>query len=296
MSFVKKTLKKAWNFVKKNWKTIVLVAAVAFTAGVATIGFAAFSGVTGVGSFMSAVGSTMWAGVAGTMGTMGIGQGAAVPAGSALAEAGVTHVGLGAAWGAGAEVGATGMSAGWGKAGSTAVQQAATHSAVQASDAAVVAEAAASGMSPSQAAIEAGREAAIKSSVTEAGKAGLSDAAWKTMGVAAPIAGAFLTAAGQPSEHKKTGFWGVDPDSTEFGPGVNALEDPSAPGDEQIAAATSGPGGGAADALMQTQMNRAQESISRPLMGQGGTGRNPDGTVKQPGFGGLMDQEDYRYG
>jgi hypothetical protein len=112
MSFVKKALKKVWSFIKEHWVEIVLVAAVVFTAGVATIGFSAFAGVSSVGGFFSAVGSTMWAGVAGVAGSMGIGQGAVVGAGGMTTAGGVsvaagTHVGLGAAWGAGA-------GAGWG--------------------------------------------------------------------------------------------------------------------------------------------------------------------------------------
>ena len=57
MSFVKKGLKKVWGFVKKHWLKIVIVAAIVFTAGVASVGFAAFSGVSTVGGFFGAVGS-----------------------------------------------------------------------------------------------------------------------------------------------------------------------------------------------------------------------------------------------
>lgn len=143
MSFIKKGLKKIWNFVKKYWKEIVMVAAIVFTAGIATVGVAGFSaamaaGGGGVGGFFSAVGSTMWAGVTATAGSMGLGSGAAVGEGTAFAAAniagGASHVGLGAAMGAG---GGYGLGAA-GKAAAAAAEEAAL--AQGALDAAAVAE------------------------------------------------------------------------------------------------------------------------------------------------------------
>lgn len=93
MSFVKKVVRGIVDFVKKYWKEIVIVAAVVFTAGVATIGgWSAFTTVAGEQGFMSAIGSTMWAGVTGTAGSMGIGSGAS---GQAAALTGKTGMGLG---------------------------------------------------------------------------------------------------------------------------------------------------------------------------------------------------------
>lgn len=113
MSFIKKGLKKIWNFVKKYWKEIVIVAAVVFTAGIATVGVAGFSAAMtaaggGAGGFFSAVGSTMWAGVTATAGSMGIGSGAS---GTAASLAGVTGQGVGAAAGWGAAGKGLGMTA-----------------------------------------------------------------------------------------------------------------------------------------------------------------------------------------
>ena len=97
---VKKVVKGAVKFVKKHWKAIVIVGLVVFTMGIATVGFAGFAGAmsaasaggaSGFGAFMSAVGSTMYAGVTAGLGTLGIGSGAA---GSAAAAGGVEGVGL----------------------------------------------------------------------------------------------------------------------------------------------------------------------------------------------------------
>lgn len=110
MSFVKKGLNKIKNFVKKHWKKIVVVAAVAFTAGIVTVGMPAFTSMVGSQGIFSAVGSTMWAGVTATAGSMGIGSGAS---GSIAAAAGATGKGLGAAigWGGGYGLGAAGKTA-----------------------------------------------------------------------------------------------------------------------------------------------------------------------------------------
>jgi hypothetical protein len=331
MSFVKKALKKAWNFVKDNWKTIALVAAIAFTAGVATVGFAAFSGVSSVGGFFSAVGSTMWAGVAGTAGSLSIGSGATVPAGSALAAQGVTHVGLGAAAGAGGGFGL-------GAAGKAAALQAAAHTAAMgATEAAAAANATniigsqgtgigvgtganpantamMPGMTADSASVASGEVAKTTVASGEVGKAtaaevikdttvkevaskGLSDAAWKTMGVIAPIAGAGLMAAGQPSEFKNVDYWGTTKGGP-IGPGVNALADPTG----ASADGTFDPGGtGAAstgadpNAMMRSQVDRSYASIAQPLMGSSRAKRGRDGMLEDDWA--LMDmQGQYRYG
>jgi len=99
---VKKTIKSVTKFVKKHWKTIVVVAAVVFTAGVATLGAGAFmsqmAAAQGFTGFMSTIGSTMYAGATAALGSLGIGGGAA---GSAAAAANVTGYGLGAGMGLG---------------------------------------------------------------------------------------------------------------------------------------------------------------------------------------------------
>jgi len=121
MSFIKKALSKVWDFVKDHWVEIVMVAAVAFTAGVSTVGWSAFKAAAAEQGFFSAVGSTMWAGVTATAGSMGIGGGAS---GSVAASAGATGYGVGAAWGAGSGFGL-------GAAGNTA-EAAAAEAALQA--------------------------------------------------------------------------------------------------------------------------------------------------------------------
>ncbi len=298
MSFVKKALKKVWNFVKKNWKTIVLVAAIAFTAGVATIGFGAFAGVTGPATFLQAVGSTMWAGVAGTAGSMGIGPGAAVPAGSVLAEAGVTHVGLGAAWGAGGGYG-------FGAAGKTAAAQALTGSTSNAYGMAYE-KALAKGLTE-EAAKEAGYAAAKTSAaeftgagtevLTKGGemvaKTGLTGAKTgltleKAMMYAA-IGGPFLSALG---DEEPLNQYNTDADFHAVGgysgPGRNFLIDPAATPDGSEGAG--GPGGGtsAANDMFQNQMARPVASAFRPLMGRGVTGRGVDGRLEPEQNMGLM--------
>jgi len=82
---IKKGIKSISKFVKKNWKAIVITAAVVFTAGIATVGFAgmssAFGALTAAGTspFMAGLqvaGSTLWAGATSIAGTLGIGPGA----------------------------------------------------------------------------------------------------------------------------------------------------------------------------------------------------------------------------
>jgi hypothetical protein len=289
MSFVKKTIKKTWNFVKNHWKEIAIVAAIAFTAGVATIGFSAFAG----GNFFAAVGSTMWAGVAGTAGTMGIGSGAVVGAGGMTAAGGTavaagTHVGLGAAWGAGA-------GAGWGAGSKIAAanMEIGTVNAAAAGEAAAVAEAAEGGMTLApEAAKEAGMTAAKKYAAENAtkasvaalegggGGAGLSDTAWKAMGAVAPIVGAGLMAAGAEEKYHKTDLYASTPDGPARA-GINMLADPTGGGGTQVAGAGGGEGAvTGADQEMQGQLNRPNESIMRPLMGVQGQ-RGLDGRLQE---------------
>ena len=82
MSAVKKVVKKVGKFIKKNWKKIVIAAAVVFTAGLATVGMAAFSGASGFGGFMAAAGQTLVAGGQAILGTVGIGSGVSVGTGA----------------------------------------------------------------------------------------------------------------------------------------------------------------------------------------------------------------------
>ena len=97
MSFLKKAARKIVDFIKEYWVEIAVVALVVFTAGVATIGgWGAFTTVANTQGFMSAIGSTMWAGVTGTAGSMGIGTGAK---GAAAAQMSVSGGGLGAGLG-----------------------------------------------------------------------------------------------------------------------------------------------------------------------------------------------------
>ena len=268
MSFITKGLKKAWKFVKKNWKTIALVAAVAFTAGVATVGFAAFSGVGTIGGFMSAVGQTMWAGVAATAGSMGIGAGATVPTTAATIAAGTagTQVGLGAAWGAGGGFG-------FGAAGKAAEAAALEAAASAPTTTLGFLEKAAAEDALKKAGIELSKKGLEKATVDVAEK-GLSDAAWKAMGVAAPIAGAALTALGQPREYRDVPIWGAEKGApaTE---GVNYLAGPDGtsaddylfdPGETALASQGAPTGDMSANTLVKGQSLKASESIVRPLM------------------------------
>lgn len=283
MSFVKKTIKKSWNFVKDNWKTIAIVAAIAFTAGVASVGFAAFAGVSSVGGFFGAVGSTMWAGVAATAGSMGIGAGAVAPAGSAAAAAGASHVGLGAAWGAGSGFG-------MGVAGNAAMAEAASAvgTAATAETAGGMAvtlpaqgNAALAGMTEAELAtvgvdaasgelIAAGGGAggggaggeAAKQLAAEAGEKGLSDAAWKTLQVGIPAAGIAMQAFGQDPKWDDTPYWAVD-EKTGYGM--------DGPGQFAAADDASGAVAGAEDPGAGMMANQFQRSTN-PMQRQGGQG------------------------
>ncbi|GAF95446.1 unnamed protein product, partial [marine sediment metagenome] len=302
-----------WKFVKKNWKTIALVAAIVFTAGVATVGFGAFAaagfgsgaaaagaaGTASFGSFMGAVGSTMWAGVAGAAGTMGIGSGAAVPVGSAAAQAGITHVGLGAAWGAGATV-APGVSTGWGAAGKAAATQALEHGTVAAGEAVLAeggTEAAAKLAAKKYAeefTVQAGGEALTKagSYVRAAQDAAISGGGMTTGqtialqgGLAALGPGLMALGAKDPNDTNAS-FWmsnsGVDqPGRSAFDFGLSEVPGPETPGGggpEELGA----PGANeAAEGLMGYQRARANEVGGRPYQ-RVATGRGMDGRMRQP--------------
>ena len=87
---VKKGLKKVGKFVKKNWKPILGVAAVAFTGGLATVGFAGLQGAIAANGILGGIGSTMFAGATSMLGTIGIGSGAAGTAAAAAGMQGAT--------------------------------------------------------------------------------------------------------------------------------------------------------------------------------------------------------------
>ena len=87
---VKKGLKKVGKFVKKNWKPILAVAAIAFTGGLATVGFAGLQGAIAANGILGGIGSTMFAGATSMLGTIGIGSGAAGTAAAAAGMQGAT--------------------------------------------------------------------------------------------------------------------------------------------------------------------------------------------------------------
>ena len=97
MSAVKKLVKGAVKFVKKNWKAIAVAAAVVFTAGIASVGVAGFmtaasgGGITGA---LSAVGSTMAAGASAIGASLGITTAAAPAAGAAAGGSSLVGAGL----------------------------------------------------------------------------------------------------------------------------------------------------------------------------------------------------------
>jgi len=97
MSAVKKLVKGAVKFVKKNWKAIAIAAAVVFTAGIASVGVAGVmtaasgGGITGA---LSAVGSTMAAGASAIGASLGITTAAAPAAGAAAGGSSLVGAGL----------------------------------------------------------------------------------------------------------------------------------------------------------------------------------------------------------
>ncbi len=86
MSAIKKGIKKVGDWVSDNWKSILVAAAVVFTAGIATVGIGAYSSAVGSQGLWAATGSTMWAGATSVAGTFGVGGGAS---GSVAAGAGM---------------------------------------------------------------------------------------------------------------------------------------------------------------------------------------------------------------
>lgn len=81
MSIIKEGLEEVGEFFEDNWQEIVMVAAVTFTAGVATVGTEGFSGAMeayggGLKGALAATGSTMWAGATSVAGSFGLGEGA----------------------------------------------------------------------------------------------------------------------------------------------------------------------------------------------------------------------------
>lgn len=97
MSALKKAVKKVGRFVRRNWKSIAIAAAVVFTSGLATVGtagFAAAGGGSGFGATLGAIGKTMVAGVQAIGGSLGIGQGASL---GGFGGSGYATLGTGAA-------------------------------------------------------------------------------------------------------------------------------------------------------------------------------------------------------
>lgn len=97
MSAIKKAVKKVGRFVRRNWKSIAIAAAVVFTAGIATVGTAGFTMAgagKGFGATLGAIGKTMVAGVQAIGGSLGIGQGASL---AGFGGSGYATLGTGAA-------------------------------------------------------------------------------------------------------------------------------------------------------------------------------------------------------
>lgn len=268
MSFVKKAVKKVVNFVKKHWKTIVFVAAVVFTAGVATVGFSAFAGASGFGSFMGAVGKTMVAGVQGIGAAFGIGSGATA--------AGGAKVGLGAAWGAG---GGTGWAT-----GSAAAKIAASQAAAKASTLAPVAvtgtkiAGAATPTAAQMKAMGATLPAAGTSTATTAAAAGGTTVGTVLKAVSA-VGGPALTAYAKMKEAEAQNapplaVWGVEVGrEDEYYDDIIGGGDPNAVGSEALAQTGTAPlmPGGApvgSEALDQVGVPGAQQQMPSSLTPQ----------------------------
>lgn len=276
MSFIKKGLKKAWKFVKDNWMVIALVAATVFTAGVASVGFTAFAGVNSFGGFMGAVGSTMWSGATAIAGTFGIGEGGfgaaaageATAAGEAIIGTGAVGVDTGLAANAAMMPGMTANSASV-LAGTAAPAASAGMPGVVGSTMGEVA------LAEGSTAIVPGISKVAPKVLPDVASKGLSlDTAMKYGAVIAPIAGAALAMAGQPSEFKNVDYYGTTKDG-EVGPGRSALAVPGAGGGEGAIVGAGGGGSEAADGLMNAQQSRAQQSVM-----PGGLQRGTDGRVQ----------------
>lgn len=196
MSALKKAVKGVVKFVKKYWKVIVIAAAVIFTAGIATVGVAGFSSAMaaaggGFAGFMSAVGSTMVAGVVSIGGTFGIGSGVtASTAGGAFAAAPAV-VGATASGAAGATLlnGAAAQYLGFAKAAKAGAAAFKAGAAGAKAAGATAAGAQATGTAAAKAAA-----AAVKAGATSA-QAAAAGAQAATMGGTTPLAGASTTGA-----------------------------------------------------------------------------------------------------
>ena len=288
MSFVKKAVKKTWGFVKKHWKEIAIVAAIVFTAGaLSPLGFAAFAGVNTVGGFMGAVGTTMWAGT-GQIATLGAMQSAgSIAAQGAASAAAAQAAATGAAVAAGTAgnatvVGTTGLGTGVGTTGGammpgmtansasvlagTAAPGAAGTTGQMAASGAIQGTAGAGGSSIAPAAAKEAAKKAGEEVVKKEVQTGLSDAAWKTLGVVAPIAGAGLMALGEDDKYPNTEYWAVNNKTGEGMPGGAATQGRLAAGDQ------AGPDAGAATAMIDEQMNRSKMQVMAPLMGNDAEG------------------------
>lgn len=308
MSFVSKGIKKAWGFVKEHWVEIAIVAAIVFTAGVATVGFGAFAAATeagiaaggagmGFGGFMGAVGTTMWAGVAGAAGSMGIGAGATVPTTTATIAAGTagTNVGLGAAWGAGAgfttSTGAE-SSIGWDASGKI------TAATLRDGSTAAYNQALASGATK-EAARKSAADYATRFTTDAAGnmtKAGANVAARKAGGgnaglevakawgptIAGTVGPALVGLAGKEDEGGAP-IWGSFAGGSRNEKKQRALADIGAETPDAGGAPSIGGANQAAENMQNAQVGRA----NMPLMGNQGN-RGPDGRLLEDEGRGLM--------
>lgn len=251
MSAIKKGVKKIGKFVKKHWKTIALVAAGVFTAGIATVGVAGFTGAMsaaggGLTGFLSATGSTLWAGATSIAGTLGIGSGAQGTAAAYGAAAG--HGGT-------LTTGALAQSLGFTSAGiSPQAQQAAKtaldsgsgwRTALEASQAATTASQAASQglMTATQSAAPSAVQSAAPTAMQQSAQAAGSQIPQVVIESNAPslgqtiaqaaipaafqMGGAYLQAQGMAEAQEPNQMWGVDLETGEsYGPQPLMMQPP----------------------------------------------------------------------
>ena len=308
MSFISKSIKKAWSFTKDHWKEIALVAAIVFTAGVATVGFGAFAaagyGTAGgmtFGGFMGAVGTTMWAGVAGAAGSVGLGAGATVPTTAATIASGTagTSVGLGAAWGAGATL-PGGSSLGWDASGKLAAAS------LEKGSAAAYQNAITSGLSKEAARKEAANYA-TKFTTDAAGnltKAGAKAVAQKGAGntglevvkawgptVAATVGPALVGLADTEPDPDGAAIWGSYAGGERAEARGRAAEANAVPGPDTPNEALPGGGTEAAGGLLNAQVNRPLQGN----MGRRGYDGRPLGAEEEDDMGLMGRYGDYGY-
>lgn len=100
MSAVRRAVRSVGRFIKKNWKKIVIAAAVVFTAGVAAAGLAAMKGAFATKGVLGGIGATMKAGAA-AIGKVVTGQGFAAARTGAQAALGVSNTAAATAAGLG---------------------------------------------------------------------------------------------------------------------------------------------------------------------------------------------------